>query len=227
MTAKRYSPQPGKLLAAVAFPPTSFEKKELTAFNSSVCNLYDYSQFIFTNPGARIADTNGNEIAVLPDRIIVNEIIGLTFESSKQKCVDIIKNQFFGTFAEKFKAKPALGYGIKLVSITKSSSNEVSPADFILRNLRISTDQLRLLGNENIRSGLRFNFVKTNNERQCETDIRIEPFLADTTKLWIELDINFPNCPLDSVLSNLESDIQNTRQYLISDIADFIEHLNR
>lgn len=214
-------PHPDQMIVGIAFPPTVFEKKDLTDIYGAISQRYDYAQFALANPGALITGPNGNMISILPDRIQIIDAVGLTFNSSKEKVIDIVRNIFFKTIQNKIKPPFALGCGIKLISRTQIAGNEQSAAEFVSKNLHISPEQLKLLGDENMWAGIRLHFKRP----PKEFDIRMEPWFTDPSKLWVELDIQLPGGPLPAVLSAVEGEIESARQFLIKDLADFLQHL--
>jgi hypothetical protein len=216
-------PHPDQMIVGVVFPPIALDKNDLTNLYAQVCQRYDYGQFNLGNPGAQIVGPNGNVITVLPNMIQITESMGLTFNSSKEKAIDIIRNTFFKLVQQKIKPPIILGYGIKMVSRQPLPGDNRSAEEFVLKNLQIADSQFKLLGQEQMMGGIRLHFRRD----QKEYDIKIEPWLADRSKLWVELDVQCPGGPLPTILPTVETGIENVRQFLIKDIADFLQHLRQ
>lgn len=219
MTAK-LTPNPDQVIVGVIFPPTILEKPDLTGLYGAIAGRYDYPQFTMTSPGAVLAGASGT-VNLLPDRIQVIDNVGVTFTGAKEKAIDIIKNVFFKNIGPKIQPPICLGYGIKLISRLSIDGSKTSASDFIRKNLNVSEDQFKLLGQEQFLLGIRLNFRR--NERAFE--IRVEPWLQDPSKLWIELDVQFPGGPLQNILGVLEAHIVEVQKYFSVDIGDFLQHL--
>lgn len=224
MAQSRINIQPDNLIAGLITPSISQSKSDLTEFYGAVSKNHDYGFFVLLNPGAKLVNQGGGEININPNLIQVIEPIGIAFEISKQKVMEIIKKLYFEKiYQERMPQKFIVAYGIKLTCKYKIGEDDNSANNFVSKQIQLGSDRLKLLGEvDKLMMGLRFNFSTNGGQH----DLKIEPWLADAARktLWIELDVLFPGGPLQTILSQLENKIDGVRNYFMKDVKDFIEY---
>ena len=199
-------PQPMKV------PPEPFTKSQLTQLYSKINDRYDYGMFNFLPDGARIAHREQNMILIQTGLIQFNEIIPFDFISIKQKVVDLVN-----IITEHLKLGQFLMLGVKL-TCDLPGTIPIQANDLIERKfINIDEEGFRFLGEGRQGTGLRFSFSTP----ESHWDLRIEPFFQDTTRLYLELDKQYPQ-PFVGVAS-IDSRIQSVRDYLFRDVRQLLE----
>lgn len=202
----------GVMPTPARMPPEPFGKTQLTQLYSKINERYDYGNFNFLADGARLAHRD-NQILIQTSLIQFNEDIPIDFVPVKEKVMDLLN-----MITEHLRLKQFLTLGIKLIchlSVEGASakSSELLEARFV----KLSKEQLQLLGTDRLGTGLRFHF----NTNESYWDLRIEPLFQDLTKLYIEMDKHYkqPFAGTDGI----ESRLQSVRDYIFVEVKNLLE----
>lgn len=221
---------PTNVVIGVLFPPTKAEKNDLTQIHSTIVGRFDhYDNYQFIPPaGARISQEGISEILIQPDRVqFIEEIKAAPFQSIKEKAVEIFRIVF-----SRIKPPVFLVLGIKLVALV-DLHGENAAVDFINGKIMpsIKPEHLGVLGPTVVGTGVRIHMqrdlaatTQVPQPTKCTYDLRIEPFFREKSKLYVELDSQFPG--LVPRLDMLENRIELVSGYLKDEVKDFLNQFS-
>ena len=179
---------------------------------SKVTQKYHYPNFNLLPNGAVMLQPATQSHVQLQELLVqVNEAIEIHFEPAKDKIMDI-----FRIIIEHFQLDALANLGVKLIARCPVSGEHQASSFLEGKYLRISEASFGILGSGRIATGLRFHFKRGNSEY----DLRIEPHLQDLSKLWIEVDIQYPG--LFRELKEIGPQIQAAYDYLTGEVKSFL-----
>jgi len=194
------------------YPPGPFDRSQLALLYSKVTQKYHYPNFNLLPNGAVMLQPATQSHVQLQELLVqVNEAIEIHFEPAKDKIMDI-----FRIIIEHFQLDALANLGVKLIARCPVSGEHQASSFLEGKYLRISEASFGILGSGRIATGLRFHFKRGNSEY----DLRIEPHLQDLSKLWIEVDIQYPG--LFRELKEIGPQIQAAYDYLTGEVKSFL-----
>lgn len=194
------------------YPPGPFDRSQLTLLYSKVTEKYNYPNFNQLENGAvMLLPATQSSIQLQGLLVQVNESIEIHFEPTKQKVLDI-----FRILTDHFQLNTFANLGVKLIARWPVSGE---PASTFLEGkyLKISETSFGILGSGRDATGLKFHF----NRGSSLYNLLIEPQLLDLSKLWIEVDIQYPG--MFKGFKDVGSQIQATYDYLTNEVKRFLE----
>lgn len=194
------------------YPPGPFDRSQLPLLYSKVTEKYNYPNFNQLSNGAVMLQPATQSHVQLQELLVqVNEAIEIHFDATKQKVLDIFK-----IITEQFQINTCANLGVKLIARWPVSGE---PASSFLEGkyLRISETSFGILGPGRDATGLKFHF----NRSSSLFNLLIEPQLIDLSKLWIEVDIQYPG--MFKGFKEVSSQIQATYDYLTNEVKHFLE----
>jgi hypothetical protein len=195
------------------YPPGPFERSQLAIVYSKITQKYDYSNFNLLPNGAVMLRPATQSHVQLQDLLIqVNEAIEVHFDASKQKVLDI-----FEIVTKHFQLENFHHLGVKLIARLPVSGDNQASKFIEEKYFKISEPSFSILGPGRDATGMRFHFNRTGNMY----DLRIEPQLQDLSRLWIELDIQYPR--LFKGLKEVGPCLQDDYNYLFNEVGEFLE----
>jgi len=199
-----------RVTSGILYPPSSLQKGDLTRLYAEINERYEYGTFHFLPDGARMAQLE-DELLIQQTRIQVNEAVQVHFEMAKEKTLDL-----FQIITTRLGLRQFLAFGTKIIA-TLPADGAMAATTFIERSmLKITEEQFGYLGPGRRGTGIRMNFQKEGSIY----DLRIEPFFADLSQIYIELDAQFPQ-PFND-LSGIEGKMDKVYGYLFGEVRDFL-----
>ncbi len=195
------------------YPPGPFDRTQLAMVYSKITQKYDYPNFNQLPNGAVMLKPATQSHVQLQELLIqVNEAIEIHFDSAKQKVLDI-----FEIVATHFQLDAFHTFGVKLIARWPVEGDNQASKFLEDKYFRISETSFGILGPGRDASGMKFHF----NRGDSMYNLRIEPQIQDLSKLWIELDIQFPGA--FKGLKEVGSHMQVTYDYLFNEVRNFLE----
>jgi len=197
-----------------SYPPAPFDQGQLTLLYSKVTQKYHYPNFnlLPTNGAVMLQPATRSHVQLQELLVQVNEAIEIHFDPTKDKILDI-----FRIIAEHFQLDTFANLGVKLIARCPIAGEHQASSFLESKYLKISDASFGILGSGRVATGLRFHFKRGNSEY----DLRIEPHLQDLSKLWIEVDIQYPG--VFKELKEVGSQIEVAFEYLTQDVKRFLE----
>jgi len=203
----------GFLVQPKKYPPGPFERGQVALLYGKVTEKYNYPNFNQLPSGAVMLQPATQSHVQLQELLVqVNEAIDIHFNATKDKVLDVLR-----IVAEHFQLDAFSNLGVKLIARWPVSGEHEASSFLEGKYLKISDTSFGILGPGRDASGLRFHFNRSNSLY----DLRIEPQLQDLSKLWIEVDIQYPS-PFRG-LKEVGPQIQVAYDYLTSDVKHFLE----
>jgi len=134
------------------------------------------------------------------------------FDASKEKVLDI-----FEIVTKHFQLDTFHHLGVKLIASWPVSGDNQASKFLEEKYFKISEPSFAILGPGRDVSGMRFHF----NQGNSLYDLRIEPQLQNLSRLWIELDIQYPT--LFKGLKEIGPHMQIAYDYLFNEVRNFLE----
>lgn len=195
------------------YPPGPFSRSQLAMLYSKITEKYNYPNFNQLPNGAVMLQPATQSHVQLQELLVqVNEAIEIHFDAAKAKVLDI-----FEMIMQQFQLSTFANLAVKLIARCPVQGNNEASRFLEDKYLKISDPSFDILGPGRDATGLRFHFKR---ERSVY-DLHIEPHLADLSKLWIELDIQYPT--LFTGLKEVGPSIQATYDYLVNEVKHFLE----
>jgi len=195
------------------YPPGPFDRSKLALLYSKVTQKYHYPNFNLLPNGAVMLQPATQSHVQLQELLVqVNEAIEIHFDPAKDKILDI-----FRIIIEHFELDTLANIGVKLIARCPVLGEHQASNFLEGKYLKISEASFGILGAGRIATGLRFHFKRGNSEY----DLRVEPHLQDLSKLWIEVDIQYPG--LFKGLKEIGPQIQAAYDYLTGEVKNFLE----
>lgn len=195
------------------YPPGPFARGQLALLYGKVTEKYNYPNFNQLPNGAVMLQPATQSHVQLQELLVqVNEAIEIHFNATKDKVVDVLK-----IVADHFQLDTFANLGVKLTARWPVSGEHQASSFLEGKYLKISETSFGILGPGRDATGLRFHF----NRGSSMYDLRIEPHLQDLSKLWIEVDIQYPG-PFKG-LKEVSPQIQAAYDYLIDEVKRFLE----
>jgi hypothetical protein len=196
------------------YPPGPFERGQLALLYSKVTEKYNYPNFnlLPTNGAVMLQPATQSHVQLQELLVQVNEAIEMHFDPTKDKILDI-----FRIIAEHFQLDTFANLGVKLIARCPAPGEHQASSFLEGKYLKISEPSFGILGSGRVATGLRFHFKRGSSEY----DLRIEPHLQDLSKLWIEVDIQYPG--VFKGLKEVGPQIEAAYKYLTQDVKRFLE----
>ncbi len=203
----------GAFVQPKKYPPGPFDRSQLALLYSKVTEKYDYPNFNQLPNGAVMLKPATQSHVQLQELLVqVNEAIDIHFNPTKDKVLDILK-----IIADHFQLDAFANLGVKLIARWPALGEHQASSFLEGKYLKISETSFGILGTGRDATGLRFHF----NRGSSVCDLRIEPHLQDLSKLWIEIDIQYP-VPFKG-LKEVGPQIQAAYDYLGTEVKLFLE----
>jgi hypothetical protein len=199
-----------RLSAALLYPPIPLPRSDLALLFSVFSERFEVSSLTYLPDGARFAQGE-TEIVIQQGRARIDLAFFTHFQGVRDRAADALR-----LIADRLNLSEFLATGAKIIALQPAET----PADLLLeRNLLGATpDRLAALGPGRQGIGFRFNF-----ERDALYDLRIEPYFADKSQIYIELDVNsnrpFSSSETSVILMNRAYD------YLLGEVREFLGSL--
>ena len=195
------------------YPPGPFERGQVALLYGKVTEKYNYPNFNQLPSGAVMLQPATQSHVQLQELLVqVSEAIEIHFSPTKDKVLDVLR-----IVAEHFQLDTLANLGVKLIARWPVLGERQASSFLEGKYLKISETSFGILGPGRDATGLRFHFNRGNSLY----DLRIEPQLQDLSKLWIEVDIQYPS-PFRG-LKDVGPQIQAAYDYLGSDVKHFLE----
>jgi hypothetical protein len=195
------------------YPPGPFDRSQLALLYSKVTEKYNYPSFNQLPNGAVMIQPGTQSHVQLQELLVqVNEAVEIHFNATKDKVLDIIR-----IIGEHFQLDTFANLGVKLIARCPISGDHQASIFLEGKYLKISEPSFGILGPGRDATGLRFHFNRGNSLY----NLLIEPHLQDLSKLWIEIDIQYPG-PFKG-LREIDPHIQAAYDYLTNDVKRFLE----
>ena len=195
------------------YPPGPFSRGQLAMLYSKVTEKYNYPNFNQLPNGAVMLQPATQSHVQLQELLVqVNEVIEVHFEATKEKVLDILE-----IITNQFQLDTLANLGVKLIARWPVSGDRQASKFLEDKYLKVSETSFGILGPGRDATGLRFHF----NRGSSLYDLRIEPHLQDLSKLWIEIDTQYPG-PFKT-LKQVGPQVQATYDYLLDEVKRFLE----
>ncbi len=195
------------------YPPGPFERSQLAIVYSKITQKYDYSNFNLLQNGAVMLRPATQSHVQLQELLVqVNEAIEVHFNASKEKVLDI-----FEIITKHFQLDTFHHLGVKLIAAWPVSGDNQASMFLEEKYFKISETSFAILGPGRDALGMRFHFNRGNSLY----NLRIEPQLQNLSRLWIELDIQYPTS--FKGLKEIGSNMQTAYDYLFNEVRSFLE----
>ncbi len=195
------------------YPPGPFSRGPLAMLYSKVTEKYNYPNFNQLPNGAVMLQPATQSHVQLQELLVqVNEAIEIHFSATKEKVLDI-----FETVTQHFQLDTLANLAVKLIARWPVSGDRQAAKFLEDKYLKISETSFGILGPGRDATGLRFHFDRSNSKY----DLRIEPHLQDLSKLWIDIDIQYPSS--FKGLKEVGPQIQAAYDYLFDEVKNFLE----
>lgn len=196
-----------------SYPPGPFGQGQLALLYSKVSEKYNYPTFNqLPNGAVMLQPTTQSHVQLQELLVQVNEAIEMHFDATKDKILYI-----FRIIADHFQLDTFANLGVKLIASWPVSGEHAASSFLEGKYLKISETSFGILGSGRDATGLRFHF----NRGSSLYDLRIEPNLQDLSKLWIEVDIQYPG--VFKELKEVGAQIKAAYDYLTADVKRFLE----
>ena len=213
---------PTSVTVGVVFPPTPIQKDQLTQIYSKIVHdNSEYSSFnLFPQGGARIARADGSYVHIDNNKVqVFDNISDISFTHSKERIMGI-----FNTVFPPITPPIIIVTGIKLIA--QVAADQLGGATKVIDSVlsdSMKSDKIEYhLGPKLTGIGLRLSMQK-DQPWPSVYELRIEPFFRDMAKLYIELDVQFPQPTPNNTL--LESRIEHVAAYMKGSVKDFLSAL--
>jgi hypothetical protein len=195
------------------YPPGPFDRSKLAMLYSKITERYNYPNFNQLPNGAVMLQPSTQSHVQLQELLVqVNEAIEVHFNATKGKVLDIIE-----IITQHFQLDTLANLGVKLMASWPVSGDRQASKFLEDKYLKISETSFGILGSERNLTGLRFHF----NRGTSTDDLHIEPYLQDLSKLWIDIDIQYPG--LFTGLGQVGPQIQRAYDYLTTEVRSFLQ----
>jgi hypothetical protein len=195
------------------YPPGPFERSQLAIVYSKITQKYDYSNFnLFPNGAVMVRPATQSHVQLQELLVQVNEAIEVHFDASKQKVLDILE-----IVTKHFQLDTFHHLGVKLIAAWPVSGDNQASKFLEEKYFKISETSFAILGPGRDISGMRFHF----NRGSSLYDLRIEPQLQNLSRLWIELDIQYPTS--FKGVKEVGPHMQTAYDYLFNEVKNFLE----
>ncbi|MFA4835946.1 MAG: hypothetical protein WC749_07765 [Dehalococcoidia bacterium] len=195
------------------YPPGPFDRSQAAMVYSKITQKYNYPTFNQLPNGAVMLQPATQSHVQLQELLVqVNEAIEIHIEPTKQKVLDILD-----IITEYFQLDTFHNMGVKLIARWPVPGDNQASKFLEDKYFKITDTSFGILGPGRLASGMRFRF----NRGGSVYDLRIEPQMQDLSKLWIELDVQYP-MPFKG-LKECGPHIQSTYDYLFSEVSKFLE----
>jgi len=200
-----------RFTAGVIYPPITLTRNDLTFLFDWISQRFDYNTLSLLPDGARIAQGE-NEIYIQNARTQVNEAVATHFHMVKERATRI-----FETVMEQLRVTQFQVFGVKLIAFQPANGSAAALLED--RLLAATPAQLAILGAGRRGTGFRLNFLKDN----ANYDLRIEPYFADLSQIFVELDVNY-QVPMAS-LQEMGPRMDRVYEYLFGEVRQFLASL--
>jgi len=195
------------------YPPGPFDRGQLAVLYGKVTEKYNYPTFNQLPNGAVMLQPATQSHLQLQELLVqANEAIEIHFDATRDKVLDLL-----GLVVDHFQLDSLANFAVKLMARWPVSGEHQASAFLEGKYLKVSETSLGILGAGRDATGLRFHF----NRGSSLYNLRIEPHLQDLSKLWIEVDIQYPG-PFKG-LKDVGEQIQTAYKYLFEDVKHFLE----
>lgn len=200
-----------RFTAGVIYPQVTLTRNDLTFLFDHISQKFDYNTLSLLPDGARIAQGE-NEIYIQTSRTQINEAIATHFQDTKERAT-----QIFQVVMDQLRVTQYQVFGVKLIAFQPADGS----AAWLLEQklLAVPQEKLAILGSGRRGTGFRFNFYRD----FANYDLRIEPYFADLSQIFLELDVNYQT-PLGS-LEEIGPRIDRVYNYLFGEVRQFLAAL--
>lgn len=213
---------PNAATVGVIFPPMLIPEKSLTQIYTTILGQHKgYTSFnLLAQGGARISRGDGSYVHIEPDKVQVHDIIqDISFIHAKERIAGIYKTAF-----SLIVPQAIIVTGVKLIALVDTNEPDGS-TKFLNGALGAPLAKEKLeyfLGAKQTGVGLR---LSSHKELPWPSvyELRIEPFFRDLSKLYVELDVQFPG-PSQKI-GPIEAQIDHVSGYLKKEVKDFLSAL--
>mgnify|MGYP001070301963 CR=1 FL=1 len=200
-----------RLTAGVIYPPIPLQPADLNKLYAEITERYPYQSLQHLPDGVRMSNQN-NDCFVQNTRIQVNEEV-MYFQATKEKVLDI-----FEMVRSRIGLQQFLTFGVKLTAFLPLQKPGDAVAFIENYAVAIKPDQWDILGPGRKGTGLR---IVLHQQGICE--LKIEPFFNDTSQLYVELDVQYPE-PFAG-LAGIEEKMDAAYNYMFDNVKNFIASL--
>ena len=198
-----------RIAVGIMFPPHKMDKNQLTDLYSQVSKRHEYAAFTMLPDGARLAHGE-NELFIQHTRLQMNETIATHFEFARQKAIEL-----FGLISSRLGISRYLAFRAKIIAFLPFEPPGTA-AEFLEKNLlKVNEAQFDKLGPGRRGTGIRISMHKDG-----IYEARLEPFLANVSQMYIELDIQFPE--VFTAVDEIGGKMTKAYDFLFGEIKDFI-----
>ena len=198
-----------RVAVGLMFPPHKMERDQLTDLYSAVNKRYEYAAFTMLPDGARLAHGD-NELFIQNTRLQMNETITTHFEFAKQKAADL-----FQMISSKLDISRFLAFRTKVIAFLPFEE-PAGAAQFLEQHLlKVDDSQFDKLGPGRRGTGIRISMHKDG-----IYEIRLEPFLANLSQMYIEVEIQFPE--VFTSIDEIGGKMSRAYDFLFENVKDFI-----
>ncbi|MGQ9697699.1 MAG: hypothetical protein ACUVRO_06860, partial [Armatimonadota bacterium] len=145
-------------------------------------------------------------------RTQVHEAVATHFQMAKERAQQIFETVMGQLHVTQFQV-----FGVKLIAFQPTNGSAAALLED--RLLAATPEQLAILGGGRRGTGFRFNFLKDN----ANYDLRIEPYFADLSHIFVELDVNY-HVPMLS-LQEMGPRMDRVYEYLLGEVRQFLASL--
>lgn len=198
-----------RIAVGIMFPPHKMDKAQLTDLYSQINRRHEYAAFTLLPDGARLAHGE-NELFIQHTRMQMNETVSTHFDFAKQKAIDL-----FRMISSKLGISRFLALRTKIIAFLPFEPPGTA-AQFLEDNLlKVNEAQYDKLGPGRRGTGIRITMHKDG-----IYEVRVEPFLANLSQMYIELDIQFPE--VFTAVDEMDGRMTKAYDFLFGNVKDFI-----
>lgn len=195
------------------YPPGPFDRSRLAMVYSKVTQKYNYPNFNQLPNGAVMLEPATQSHVQLQELLVqVNERIEIHFDAAQEKVLDV-----FEIVTRHFGLDTFHSFGVRLMAGWPVSGDNQASRFLEDKYFKISETSFAILGSGRDASGMRFHF----NRGDSIYDLHIEPQFQDLSKLWIELDIQYPGA--FKGLKEIGPRMKAAYDYLVNEVKDFLQ----
>lgn len=195
------------------YPPGPFSRSHLALLYSKITERYNYPTFNQLPNGAVMLRPETQSHVQLQELLVqVNDAIDVHFDATKAKVLEI-----FELISQQFQLDTFANLGVKVMVRWPVSGDRQASKFLEEKYLKISDASFDILGSGRDATGLRFHF----NRSSSMYDLHIQPYLQDLSKLYIDVDIQYPG-PFNG-LEQVGPRIQAAYTYLFGEVQRFLE----
>jgi hypothetical protein len=197
-----------RMTVGIIYQPLGLQPVDVNRIYASITEHYPYGSLQHLPDGARMSNPE-NDCFIQQNRVQINETV-MHFQAAKEKCMDM-----FEIIQSHLHIQHFLSFGVKLTGFMQM--NEAPMAAQFLENKMLPelTSKIGLLGDGRQGVGLRIVL-----HRDGIHEIKIEPFFADLSQLFVELDVQRPT-PFGD-LSLVETWMDGAYNYMFGELKEFL-----